>query len=163
MTEMTQVLASRWKRLGGALVDGLIGMVVTIPVMVSMGLFEQMMQGQGMSIGQQAFFFVFGLAVFLIVHGYLLAKRGQTVGKFVLGTRIVNNNTGQLVPFNKLFGLRYLPLMIIALIPILGNLLCIIDALFVFRDDKRCVHDLIAGTRVVDVKSPEPVVEIETP
>jgi uncharacterized RDD family membrane protein YckC len=30
-------------------------------------------------------------------------------------------------------------------------LLTVIDVLFVFRDDKRCVHDLIAGTKVIDL------------
>ncbi|MBD3392455.1 MAG: hypothetical protein GF418_10265 [Chitinivibrionales bacterium] len=34
-------------------------------------------------------------------------------------------------------------------IPILGSLFALINVLFVFREDHRCIHDLIAGTKVV--------------
>jgi uncharacterized RDD family membrane protein YckC len=30
-----------------------------------------------------------------------------------------------------------------------GNFVGILDALFIFRSDRRCIHDLIAATRVV--------------
>jgi uncharacterized RDD family membrane protein YckC len=38
---------------------------------------------------------------------------------------------------------------IIGAIPYLGGIYGLVDALFIFRDDRRCVHDHIAGTRVV--------------
>jgi uncharacterized RDD family membrane protein YckC len=161
MAEMNQVLASRWKRLGGAILDGLVSIVVTFPVMIVTGVFKQLMQNQGMSVGQTALFFIYGLAIFMVINGYLLAKHGQTVGKWIVGTRIVDKDTGQILSLGKVFGLRYLPLSIVSQIPVLGNLLCAIDTLFIFREDKRCVHDLIAGTKVVDVRIPEPIAEIE--
>jgi uncharacterized RDD family membrane protein YckC len=37
-----------------------------------------------------------------------------------------------------------------------GNALGTLDALFVFRRDKRCLHDLIAGTKVVRAVAPKP-------
>ncbi|MEA2700447.1 MAG: hypothetical protein QOI66_4718, partial [Myxococcales bacterium] len=40
---------------------------------------------------------------------------------------------------------------IISAIPYLGGLYALVDALFIFRDDRRCIHDLIAGTRVIAV------------
>ena len=39
--------------------------------------------------------------------------------------------------------------MYVGVIPFLGRLLSLIDLLLIFRDDKRCGHDLLAGTRVV--------------
>jgi len=40
MSDPTLNLASRWKRLGGALVDFLISMVICIPIMLATGLLE---------------------------------------------------------------------------------------------------------------------------
>ena len=150
MTEPTHVLADRWKRLGGALIDSLIAMAISFPVMLVGGVFRQIMEGERMTLGQQLFFFVFGLVVFLAVNGYLLAKQGQTVGKRLVGTRIVSHENGQILPFGRVFGLRYLPLFLISQVPFLGSLFALVDVLFIFREDHRCVHDLIAGTHVVE-------------
>jgi uncharacterized RDD family membrane protein YckC len=144
-----QELASRWHRLGGALLDVLIMMIITVPVMMATGIFSQISQGQQMSIGQGVFFLIFGFVVFLILHGYLLSKHGQTIGKRVMGTRIVDLN-GQIVPFAKVFLLRYFVIGVIAQTPIIGNLLGLVNALFIFRKNKRCIHDLMAGTKVVN-------------
>jgi len=89
--------------------------------------------------------------VFLLLNGYLLAKYGQTVGKKLVGTRIVSHVDERILPLGRVFGLRYLPLSIIAQIPVVGGFVGIIDGLFIFRKDKRCIHDLIAGTKVVNI------------
>ena len=150
MEESTQTLASRWKRLGGALLDGLIMTAIVVPLMWITGMFGQLAQGQPITLGQSAFLFVLGWGVFLAVNGYLLANKGQTVGKRVAGTRMVSHTDGQLLPLVKLFGLRYLVVGLIAHIPFLGGLFSLVDVLFIFREDRRCIHDLIAGTKVVD-------------
>jgi hypothetical protein len=42
---------------------------------------------------------------------------------------------------------------------VIGNLPCIgffyalADILFIFRDDRRCIHDLIASTTVIDISN----------
>jgi uncharacterized RDD family membrane protein YckC len=151
MSESTQELASRWKRLGGALLDSIIAMVIHFPVIIISGVFKQLSQGQRLTIGQHIFFLFFAIAVFLAVNGYLLAKHGQTVGKKLVGTRIVANDDEQILSFGRVFGLRYLPLFLIAKIPVFSKLFGIIDVLFIFRKDKRCIHDLIAGSKVVNV------------
>lgn len=46
-----------------------------------------------------------------------------------------------LVRYAVYFGLGY--------VPVIGGLLSIGNVLFVFRSDKRCVHDLVAKTMVV--------------
>lgn len=45
--------------------------------------------------------------------------------------------------------LRYLPMHIVGQVPIVGALIGFINPMFIFRADQRCLHDLIAGTRVV--------------
>ncbi len=149
MTNETSQLASRWKRLGGALLDGLIGTAILLPVVMVAGVFKHIPQGEQMTIGQRVFFFFFGLGVFLLINGYLLAHHGQTVGKKLVGTRIVSHADDSLLSFGHVFGLRYALIFVIAQIPILGNVFALVDCIFIFREDKRCVHDLIAGTKVV--------------
>jgi uncharacterized RDD family membrane protein YckC len=76
---------------------------------------------------------------------------GQTIGKKIVGIRIVDldNNVPALA---KILGLRYLPTRAAALIPIMGSIYSLVDALFIFFPNRRCLHDLIAGTKVVKVK-----------
>ena len=37
----------------------------------------------------------------------------------------------------------------ISIIPVIGSLVGLIDALLIFRDNRRCLHDNIADTMVV--------------
>ena len=92
-----------------------------------------------------------GFLGFVLLHGYYLKIGGQTIGKKIVGIRIadLDNNIPTLA---KILGLRYLPIQVVALIPIVGVLCTLADVLFIFRQDRRCIHDLIAGTRVVKVK-----------
>lgn len=142
-------LASRWRRLFAAIIDSIIAMVFSIPLMMYLGYWDQFMQGQQPSILETYPATIAGIMFFLIVHGYLLKTQGQTIGKAVLGIRIVDMN-GNLLPIGKLIGLRLVPIWVAAVIPIIGQIATIIDTLFIFRSDKRCVHDLIAGSQVVN-------------
>ena len=91
-----------------------------------------------------------GFVAFLVVNGYLLATRGQTVGKLAAGTRIVSVADNKILPFHKVILLRYLPVWVIAYVPLIGPILGLVNPLFIFREDRRCLHDHIAGTRVIN-------------
>ena len=91
---------------------------------------------------------VVGFILFLVLHGYLLATRGQTIGKALLGIRIVRGD-GSPASFGRIIGLRYLPTTLIAWIPLVGALYALIDCLLIFRESRRCLHDNIADTVVV--------------
>ena len=90
-----------------------------------------------------------GMVMFFVLHGYLLFTRGQTIGKRVVGIRIARYADGGLPPFWPLIAKRYAPIWVVGQIPVIGPYLTLIDALFIFRSDKRCLHDLLAGTLVV--------------
>ena len=143
-------LASRGKRFGGALIDSLLSVIIVIPVMIFLGIFVQIKERQRIFLGQQIGFFMFGILLFLALHGYLIAKHGQTIGKKIVGTKMVDLN-GQLVPLGKIYFLRYFIVSLIIQMPLLGQLFALTDCLFIFRKDKRCIHDIIAGTQVVDI------------
>ena len=152
MAESTQELASRWQRLWGALLDALIAMAIVFPVMWISGVWQQLMRGAQMSVEQRIWLFIFGVILFFILQGYLLAKHGQTIGKRIVGTRIVSAEDGRILPLSRIFWLRNLPASLVAQIPTFGPWISVIDSLFIFRKDKRCIHDLIAGTKVIKVR-----------
>lgn len=89
-----------------------------------------------------------GFAVFVVVQGFPLHHYGQTWGKRILGIRIVDLD-GAKPPLGRLLTRRYVPIQVANLIPVVGPLLVLVDTLMIFRADRRCAHDLIAGTRVV--------------
>ena len=96
----------------------------------------------------QALWGLIGFAIMVAVQGYPLAQAGQTWGKKLLKLKIVNLDGSQ-PDFLRLIGLRYGSGALISLIPVVGSFYGFVDALFIFREDKRCIHDHIAGTRVV--------------
>ena len=142
------LLASRWLRFFGALIDGLLGAAANFLILFSVGYWELMMSG-AISMGKMLEMAIVGFVVFLLMHGYLLAKRGQTIGKMIVGTKIVSYETGEILSFGRVIGLRYLPVSVVANIPLIGSLLILVNVLFIFGKEKRCVHDHIAGTKVV--------------
>lgn len=145
-------LASRRDRLFGALLDGLISGVVVFPLGFATGTLQRSAAGE-ISLVETLLFSAAGMIVFLLLHGYLLHQHGQTIGKRAVGTRIVSAADDSILPLWKVFGVRYLPWNLAGLIPVIGALLTgFVDPLFIFRGDRRCLHDLIAGTKVVNAK-----------
>jgi len=150
MDEVTELkLASRWKRLAGAMLDGIIILVPLVIILMPLGILEAASNGNEMTIAQQITGSAIGFIVFLLLNGYLLYKKGQTIGKVIVKTKIVDLN-GNVPEFNKLIALRYLVFGVTGLIPFVGNVVALANALFIFGKERRCLHDYLAGTRVVD-------------
>jgi uncharacterized RDD family membrane protein YckC len=147
-------LADRWARLAAALIDGAIMLAVLVPSMFMGGYWEAAFEagrsgGFGlMPLGTTLLWVVIGFALFVLVQGYPLHATAQTWGKKLLSIRIVDLQGGQ-PSLADLLVERYLPTHAIANLPCLGLIYVLVDVLMIFRDDRRCLHDLIAGTRVV--------------
>ena len=145
-------LASRWVRLGAVLLDSVIGAVCLAPgfvILLSAGIFSApnnpnpaLLIGGFLAMGV-------GLLILLAIQIYLLTTRGQTVGKKLLNIKIVTFEDGSNPGFVKVFLLRILVNGLIGAVPLLGAAYSLADILFIFRDDQRCIHDLLAGTTVV--------------
>ena len=96
-----------------------------------------------------------GLFAALAVQTCMLAIRSQNIGMLLVGLRVVRISDDQ--PAGFVYGslLRFLvpisPIFMSGLISILGLVLLCVDYCFMFRDDRRCLHDLIAGTKVIKV------------
>ena len=143
-------LASRGRRLGGAVIDIAIVLAIVLPISFFTGGSRELLAAQEIPAAKKILYACLVVVVWVVLNARLLASRGQTIGKTVVGTRIVDLQGG-LLPFGKLLALRYLVPWIIGAIPSLGNLFNLADVLFIFARDRRCLHDHLAGTRVVNV------------
>lgn len=89
------------------------------------------------------------LAVYVMQHGYLLVRRGQTIGKLALRIRVIDARHNTNPPLGRLLLRRILPFQLAWLIPDFWLVVLLLDDLFIFRDEQRCLHDYLAGTIVV--------------
>ena len=145
------VLAGRGTRLGATLIDAVVaGLAFGLLAFVSpFNIFAPPPSTTGvwMLLVQNL---VLGFILFLVIHGYLIATRGQTVGKALLKIRIVRSD-GSPASFARIVGLRYLTTSVLASIPVVGTIYGLVDVLLIFRASRRCLHDHIADTIVVTV------------
>ncbi len=146
-----QKLATRGERFLGALIDWIIQLILVLPLAIGLGIFVgmQMSESRAASLIAELAGGVMGVVIFLAVNGYLLATQGRTVGKMVMKTRIVDRNTNQIQPFWPLILKRYSWLWLLTLIPIVGGIIPLIDALMIFRANIACLHDDVANTKVI--------------
>jgi len=143
-----QVLAGRGMRLVAFIIDTIILALILIPVMLVGGILAMLMSGEEPGFGTTLMIGVASFVLFVLVQGYPLSATGQTWGKKALGMKIVDL-AGNKPEFGKLIALRYLTTQVIGMIPVVGFLYWLVNVLFIFGDDRRCIHDKIAGTRVV--------------
>jgi uncharacterized RDD family membrane protein YckC len=91
--------------------------------------------------------------VAVVLQVWLLAVRGQNLGMILTGIRVVRQADGQPAGFLHGSVLRFLVPVSLLFIPwgvsVIGFIFLCVDYCFLFRDDRRCLHDLIADTKVV--------------
>jgi uncharacterized RDD family membrane protein YckC len=154
--------ASRWVRLPAAMIDGLLKALAYLPISVPLvrTVMTEALSGQQRSFGEisqltngivlenlpRALPF---LTLLVLVQLALLAWRGQSIGKFLLRLRIVRAADGAAPGAFRAFLLRGAVPFLIEQLPVGGFVFWVIDSCYIFRADHRCLHDLIAGTRVV--------------
>jgi len=141
-------LAGRAERLVAAIIDGLMVLAVILPAIYAGGYFDAIARGGSPAFGEQLLWSALGFAVFVAVHGYPLSRYGQTWGKRLFKMKIVDLR-GNKPDLPHLLWLRYGTTQLFSLVPFLGRLYTLVDVLFIFTKDRRCIHDLLAGTRVV--------------
>lgn len=140
------VLAGPGSRLGAAIVDSLIfSAMVYIPMLVG-GLAV----GAGSDDGNPAFVVVgLGLGfVGFVVWTWLTLKQmketGQSLAKKYFNIKVVHTDGSQ-VALSTLILKRNVLTWLLSIIPLYG----IIDVLFIFSEQRQCLHDKMADTLVV--------------
>ncbi|MBL7115343.1 MAG: RDD family protein [Kiritimatiellae bacterium] len=143
------ILAPRQKRLVGAVIDSLIMIAALSPFVALSGIIETAKRKESLSTQTMVIFALLGLALYVLIHGHLLIKYGQTVGKRLVGTRIVDLQ-GQIPPLERIVFLRHYLFNIVGYIPYMGVAIQILNILYIFHPDRRCLHDRVTGTSVLD-------------
>jgi len=138
------VLADRGSRLGAATLDILIYALSVIPGAVMLPSSDSDMTN-GIAIALM----VIGFIAMAITQWIYLIRHGQSLGKKMLGIRIVKVSDESIPGFSKIVLLRTFAPALLTGIPVVGPILFLVDVLLIFRDDRRCVHDLIAETKVI--------------
>ena len=159
-------MAGLWLRFAGNLLDSLIYLVAFMVPAIALGAFpgtdpgptpaerwddrtwEDHRTREAVASDEdrlEAIALIGPLLVF-VVQCVLLMRRGQSIGKCAVKTRIVDYRTGGHPGFLRIVVMRsVLPGIIAQFCGFFG----LIDALFIFGDDRRCLHDRMATTSVV--------------
>lgn len=136
-------LAERLDRLWAALIDRalFLGLVVaTVALSILRG-----------SRSSPVFVIACAVALLALVGAqiWLLTAHGQTIGKRIIGLRIVKVSDMTNGGFVTNVLLRTVANAAISAVPVAGSIYFLVDPAFIFRDDRRCLHDHIAGTCVI--------------
>jgi uncharacterized RDD family membrane protein YckC len=140
-SDTAQQLASPWVRLGAVVLDSLIpGIAGGI-----LGFAAQMM---GFPI--EIFYGIVALVGigYLIYQLMLLSQNGWTLGKKIVGIKIVRAD-GSKATVGRIFGLRMLVPGLIGAIPFVGIVFVLVDSLMIFTERRQTLHDRICDTIVI--------------
>ncbi|HJV91553.1 MAG TPA: RDD family protein [Holophagaceae bacterium] len=144
--------ADRGTRLVAVILDGLIaggvvGILAAIAIPAVLGARRGGGDGGAILVLLPLMIFLAFLGIF-VWNLVLIHKYGQTLGKRIMKVRIVRNDATR-AGLGRIFWLRMFLPGVIGAIPIAGPLFSLVNICFIFRDDRRCIHDLIADTVVV--------------
>ncbi|MBM4365704.1 MAG: RDD family protein [Deltaproteobacteria bacterium] len=139
-------LASPWARLGANILDRMIVIGGGVAVAIILAVVAAVL---GSSIETSAAFAGGGTVLSLVgVQVHQLVTRGQTLGKRALGLRIVDED-GNIPAWGKLLVAREGSRYAMGLVPYLGVVLSLGDALMIFGERHQTLHDKVAGTYVI--------------
>ena len=141
----SDVLASRGSRLAASLIDGLAAVVILLPALAAIFFVgeDSSMSTMGVAFAALSGIAFLGFAVYQIS---MLVREGQTLGKRAMNIRIVNYSDGLVPPGGRLLLMRYIVNSLLGNIPFYT----LLDVLFIFGGERRCIHDYLAGTKVVE-------------
>lgn len=146
-------LSGWWRRVGAAVIDGLI---LTLPVILIVILVVVVAAGSDVGAVVTAVIATLAYVVAAIFYAPVLMKRegahnGQTWGKQAMTIRVVRDNGRQVE-----FGFAFLREVVVKnlLFNVVGSFLLYIPTLLdylwpLWDDQNRCLHDMIVSTHVV--------------
>lgn len=137
-------LATRGQRLGAAVLDAM----VIVPLGVVAAIVLPMGERNPNLMALMIAILVAAIVAIIVINAVGIYRNGQTIGKRLLGIRVVRSN-GERVDFARYVFLRWLAIAILGAIPLLGGFITLLDALLIFRDNHKCLHDDFADTIVI--------------
>jgi uncharacterized RDD family membrane protein YckC len=152
-------LASPLERLGAWLIDFLLTVLSILPgaLMIGPAMLQRIMRFEVQDAEDLAqlstglLVFLLGMFAVGILQAVLLTVRGQSVGMILARLRIVRYGDGSNPGFLRTVAVRRWFFALITSIPYLGPLIFVVDSFFIYSPERRCLHDLLADTKVVRV------------
>lgn len=147
----TGQLASRGNRFAAVLLDWLFVSPFYLPVWYLLS--KHINQSAPRDFSQFGRYTVLGsiwmVCCFLGLNIHFMRRSGQTLGKRLVGIGVVATAGSPATLGQQLrrYGFQYG----VRLLPYAGGLIGLVDTLFIFRESHRCLHDDIAGTKVVNL------------
>ncbi|HNY30363.1 MAG TPA: RDD family protein [Fibrobacteria bacterium] len=145
-------MAERIDRLLANLLDGVL---VMVPTMLMIGAMVLAILGSEKDVSSfytiAAVLGLVSLILFAMLLYYQLgmfAESGQTWGRRKMSIKIVRTD-GSRVSVGRLIVYRNLAIQALGMIPFVGSVVPLVDILMIFRDNRLCLHDQIADTKVV--------------
>ena len=142
-----RALATPGSRLAAALLDGLIQIPIVIAFVVGIMMTDGNQEGVGIAILVLCGILFLALAIYQLV---IISRDGQSIGKRIMKIRIVKYEDNSNPGFVHAVLLRAFVNGLIGGIPLVGPIYSLADLLFIFGEEHRCLHDLIASTKVVE-------------
>jgi uncharacterized RDD family membrane protein YckC len=152
--DLSSKKASRGSRFAAIIIDGLI---FSIPFIGSFSMGLHAMRPHPtpldfwMAAAATGVVFWAGACVALalvVITTVLVYRNGQTIGKRLLGIKVVRTD-GSRAGLARIFFLRYLLNTFFMWVPVAGALYALVDPLVIFGEARRCCHDYLADTIVI--------------
>jgi uncharacterized RDD family membrane protein YckC len=140
--------ADRSTRLAAAILDGIIAfMMIYVPLLLAVGAGGQSAAGSAQAtlwatVG--GVLTLAGLVTWCVLTIRYISTNGQSIAKRMLGIRVVRTD-GSPATLGRIFWLRNVVNLLISVVPFYG----FVDVLFIFGEDRQCLHDKLADTAVV--------------
>lgn len=164
--EPNDELAGRGIRLLAAVLDAIALVVLLMPLFIFV-LFAEQDSIHPSEFVEELLLTLLVNVIFLVLNGYLLINRGQTIGKYILKIQIVDQKSCELLPFLRVYVYRNLWISVISLIAVwfwssaeagdkIMGYLSLIDAISIFGAGRLCLHDHFAFSKVVRFQEGRP-------
>jgi len=156
-------IASIGKRLLGAVIDNVLTLLAMFPALQHLdfaaleksgGTMTDMQTIIEQSVPANSMMLTATLMLgVLIVQAFLIITRGQSIGKIIMGTRIVDQTTRIKTGVMNSFVIRTLLINLGYNLPVIGILVLLVDlGMMLFSEQRISLHDRLAKTLVVDAR-----------
>ena len=142
-----RALATPGSRLAAVLLDGVIQIPMVIALVVGIVMTDGNQEEIGIALIGLSVILFLALAIYQLV---IISRDGQSIGKRIMKIRIVKYEDNSNPGFVHAVLLRAFVNGLIGGIPFVGPIYSLADPLFIFGEEHRCLHDLIASTKVVE-------------
>ncbi|MES2965025.1 MAG: RDD family protein [Bdellovibrionota bacterium] len=145
--------AGFWRRFLASFIDNIIVAVIQLPLKIPLAIVQtasMTTESGGGMVAYLASMFASTVVYFVVLFfyfGWFYVNKGATPGKMVLDLRVLREDTGTHLSYWRTFGREFVGKVVLGMATLgVGYLLA------AFREDKKALHDLAFGSRVVRIR-----------